>query len=591
MNRLGGKSNSGEGGEEEIRFRPYEADAPERSVAEWHPKKGDWGNSYIKQVASGRFGVTPTYLASAREIEIKMAQGSKPGEGGHIPGHKVTEDIARTRRAQPGMKLISPPPHHDIYSIEDLAQLIYDLKRVNERATVCVKLVSNVGIGTVASGVAKGYADTIQVSGHDGGTGASPLSSIKHAGLPWELGLAEVQQTLMVNDLRGRVKLRVDGGLKTGRDVAIAAMLGAEEYGFGTAPLVALGCVMARQCHQNTCPVGVATQRDDLRERFPGKPENVVAFFLFVAEQVRHILSELGLTRLDELVGRVDLLHRKTNLTKQAETVDVSALLGDVDPEGKIARKQTVARNSRPEDSPLDETVWQAVNAALEKGDAQFDGSWTVNNGDRSLGARTAGNLTYNRLNGDLRELELDLFFSGSAGQSFGAFCDDRMTLRLRGDAQDYVAKGMAGGTIAITATHDDLDRIDVVMGNTVAYGATGGELFAAGSAGERLAVRNSGATIVVKGCGDHGCEYMTGGTVVVLGEIGANFGAGMTGGVAYIADRPGSQVRLNSESVETRPLTEEDEVALNQLVARYGGATGRAAQPGPMLKVMPKID
>jgi glutamate synthase domain-containing protein 2/glutamate synthase domain-containing protein 1/glutamate synthase domain-containing protein 3 len=587
MNRLGGKSNSGEGGEEEIRFRPYEADAPDRSVAAWHPQKGDWGNSYIKQVASGRFGVTPTYLASARELEIKMAQGSKPGEGGQIPGHKVTEDIARTRRAQPGMKLISPPPHHDIYSIEDLAQLIYDLKRVNERATVCVKLVSNVGIGTVASGVAKGYADTIQVSGHDGGTGASPLSSIKHAGLPWELGLAEVQQTLVANDLRGRVKLRVDGGLKTGRDVAIAAMLGAEEFGFGTAPLVALGCVMARQCHQNTCPVGVATQREDLRERFPGTPDNVVAFFLFVAEHVRHIIAELGLHTLDDLVGRVDLLERKSDLPKQARTVDVSLLLGDVDPEGRRARKQAVERNDRPEEPPLDQTVWDAVNAAWQAGDERYDGSWEVDNGDRSLGARTSGNLARYRLDGADRPFEVDLFFRGSAGQSFGAFCDEGMTLRLRGDAQDYVGKGMAGGTIALSATHDDPERIDVVMGNTCAYGATGGEIFAAGAAGERLAVRNSGATIVVEGCGDHGCEYMTGGIVVVLGDVGANFGAGMTGGVAYIADREASRVRLN-DSVRAEPLSDTDVELLNDLVARYGGATGRAVQLGDMLKIVP---
>ncbi len=586
MNRLGGKSNSGEGGEEEIRFTPYPADAPERSLAKWHPKEGDWGNSYIKQVASGRFGVTPTYLASARELEIKMAQGSKPGEGGQIPGHKVTEDIARTRRAQPGVKLISPPPHHDIYSIEDLAQLIYDLKRVNERATVCVKLVSNVGIGTVAAGVAKGYADTIQVSGHDGGTGASPLSSIKHAGLPWELGLAEVQQTLLANDLRGRVKLRVDGGLKTGRDVAIAAMLGAEEFGFGTAPLVALGCVMARQCHQNTCPVGVATQREDLRERFPGTPENVVAFFLFVAEHVRHILAELGMKTMDDLIGRVDLLERRESLPKQAASVDVSLLLGDPDPEGRRDRKKAVERNDRPEEPPLDQHVWESVKAAWDKGEQHFEGAWAVQNGDRSLGARTSGQLAYLRLGGDDRPFEVDLFFRGSAGQSFGAFCDEGITLRLRGDAQDYVGKGMAGGMIALSATHDDLDRLDVVMGNTVAYGATGGALFAAGAAGERLAVRNSGATIVVEGCGDHGCEYMTGGAVIVLGTIGANFGAGMTGGVAYVADQPDLSERL-SASVRLEELTPEDEAFVQEWVGRFGGATGRASSATSLKKVV----
>jgi glutamate synthase domain-containing protein 2/glutamate synthase domain-containing protein 1/glutamate synthase domain-containing protein 3 len=572
MNRIGGRSNSGEGGEEPVRFRPYETDAPERSVAGWHPQRGDWGNSAIKQVASGRFGVTPDYLVSATELEIKMAQGSKPGEGGHIPGFKVTEDIARTRRSQPGMTLISPPPHHDIYSIEDLAQLIYDLKRVNADATVAVKLVSVVGVGTIATGVAKGYADAIQISGHDGGTGASPLSSIKHAGLPWELGIGEVQQRLVENDLRGRVRLRVDGGLKTGRDVVVAAMLGGEEFGFGTTALVAAGCVMARQCHSNTCPVGIATQREDLRQRFKGKPDHVVSFMLFVAEHVRFILSELGVRTLDEVVGRVDLLQRKSELPPRAQRVDLSKLLWGPDQSGTRAKRHMGQRNDRPEDvPPLDQRLFEDAVEQWGEGGVRLE--YAIRNADRSVGARLAGEIA--RRQADLSDGFFDLRFEGQAGQSFGVFCNSGMKLQLVGEAQDYVAKGMAGGEIVITPP-EGTGQSEVIMGNTVAYGATGGTLFATGAAGERLAVRNSGATIVVEGCGDHGCEYMTGGTVVVLGKTGLNFAAGMSGGEAFVLDEDGRFAsRLNTGMSECGSMSEADADRLRDLLERYEAATG----------------
>ena len=570
MNKIGGKSNSGEGGEEPSRLHPYGHDAPERSVAAWHPHAGDVGTSAIKQVASGRFGVTPDYLVSARQLEIKMAQGSKPGEGGQIPGFKVTEEIAATRRSQPGITLISPPPHHDIYSIEDLAQLIYDLKRVNEEATVAVKLVSVVGIGTIATGVAKGYADAIQISGHDGGTGASPLGSIKHAGLPWELGLGEVQQRLVENDLRGRVTLRVDGGLKTGRDVVIAALLGAEEFGFGTAALVAAGCVMARQCHSNTCPVGVATQREDLRARFPGRPEHVVSFMMFVAEHVRMILAEMGFRTLDEIIGRVELLEPRSDLPERAQRVDLNKLLWEPDRSGERARKCERPRNDRPEATPLNQLVAQACEESWEPGLQQI---WRIDNGQRSVGARLSGRIA--RRGERLPDGHFDLRFEGEAGQSFGVFCNDGMRLTLVGEAQDYVAKGMAGGEIVL---RPNVDGSWVIMGNTVAYGATGGVLLAAGAAGERLAVRNSGATVVVEGCGDHGCEYMTGGTVVVLGETGINFAAGMSGGEAYVWDPDGAlEGRLNRGMADMHPLEAEDERYLASLLQRHVAATASA--------------
>jgi len=578
MNRLGAKSNSGEGGEDEERFRPYEKDMPERSFAPWHPKAGDWSNSAIKQVASGRFGVTPAYLVSARELEIKMAQGSKPGEGGQIPGHKVSEEIARIRRSVPGVTLISPPPHHDIYSIEDLAQLIYDLKRVNKEARVGVKLVSTAGVGTIAAGVAKGYADNIQISGYDGGTGASPLSSVKHAGVPWELGLAETQQVLIENDLRGRVSLRVDGGMKTGRDVMIAALLGAEEYGFGTAALVAAGCAMIRQCHLNTCPVGVATQREDLRKKYPGQPEHVINFLTYVAQQVRMILAEMGFRSLDEVIGRVDLLEaRPVSLPKTAD-LDLSAVLRDADPSGVRARRSSRPRNDRPEESvPLDEIIWQETRGAVAA-EQPFRARYAITNRERSVGARLSGEIA--RLYGDagLPTGTVQLHFTGVAGQSFGAFNGAGVHLTLEGEAQDYVGKGMAGGEIVVKprAGVHLIPEENVIVGNTLLYGATGGSLYASGRAGERLAVRNSGAHAVVEGCGDHGCEYMTGGVVVVLGPTGRNFGAGMSGGVAFVLDTGDFERRYNPGMVSlARTLSDLDEALLKALLARHAALTG----------------
>ncbi len=580
MNRLGAKSNSGEGGEDARRFRRYERDMPELSHAPWHPKTGDWGNSAIKQVASGRFGVTPEYLVSAQELEIKMAQGSKPGEGGQIPGHKVNEEIAAIRRSVPGVTLISPPPHHDIYSIEDLAQLIYDLKRVNKEARVGVKLVASAGVGTIAAGVAKGYADNIQISGFDGGTGASPLSSVKNSGVPWELGLAETQQVLLENNLRGRVSLRVDGGMKTGRDVMMGALLGAEEYGFGTSALVAAGCVMQRACHLNTCSVGIATQREDLRKKFPGQPEHVVNFLVYVAQQVRMILAEMGFRTLDEVVGRVDLLSAKTPPHAKA-ALDLSAVLRDADPDGSKPRRSQMRHNDRPEDAPpLDETVYQDALETIATG-APLVKRYAITNRERSVGARLAGEIA--RVHGDagLPSATVQLHFSGVAGQSFGVFNISGVQLTLEGEAQDYVGKGMAGGEIIVRPpeTVPFTPSENTIIGNTVLYGATGGSLYAAGRAGERLAVRNSGARVVVEGCGDHGCEYMTGGVTVVLGSTGRNFGAGMSGGVAYVFDETGTlEGRTNGGMVALERLTAQvDTDLLKALVARHAALTGSA--------------
>ena len=624
MNRLGGKSNSGEGGEAAERLRPYREPLPAKGSedgvhhASWRPECGDWGNSAIKQVASGRFGVTAEYLASAREIEIKMAQGSKPGEGGQIPGKKVSPEIAAIRRSVPGVTLISPPPHHDIYSIEDLAQLIYDLKRVNREARVTVKLVAGAGVGTIAAGVAKGYADGIQISGADGGTGASPLSSIKHAGAPWELGLAESQQVLVLNNLRGRVTLRVDGGLKTGRDVVLAALLGAEEYGFGTAALVAEGCIMARQCHLDTCPVGVASQRPELRIRFPGRPEHVVRYFLHVAAQVRRILAEMGFRSLEEIVGRNDLLEPRDGLElRHGAGIDLSALLADPDPEGARVHRCQTRRNDRPEGTPpLDEVVWRDCEPAVQSG-GSFRRSYRITNRDRSVGARLAGEIARRRLAREPEREEggtagpeagaLELEFHGVAGQSFGAFLPRGVCFALVGEAQDYVGKGLSGGELVLAPPPDapfaasgDGHR-QVICGNTVLYGATGGRLFAAGRAGERLCVRNSGAVAVVEGCGDHGCEYMTRGVTVVLGATGRNFGAGMSGGLAYVFDPRGVfPARLNPGMVElAEGLDGMDERLLRELVEHHRRLTGstRAADLladweaalGAFRKVVPK--
>ncbi|HEU5100009.1 MAG TPA: glutamate synthase large subunit [Roseiflexaceae bacterium] len=557
MNRLGGLSNSGEGGEDPERFQ-------------------DERNSTIKQVASGRFGVTPGYLASASELQIKMAQGSKPGEGGQLPGHKVTEEIARIRHTTPGVQLISPPPHHDIYSIEDLSQLIYDLKQVNPRAAVSVKLVAEAGVGTVAAGVAKGGADVILISGHSGGTGASPLSSIKNAGVNWELGLAEAQQTLVLNGLRGRVRLRADGGLKTGRDVLMAALLGADEFSFGTAALVAEGCVMARTCHSNNCPVGIATQRPELRAKFTGTPEQVIHFMLHIAQEVRELLAELGARTLDEVIGRTDLLRQIKRGVAESDRVDLSALLERLDQPGEAIRN-TQAWNGRVATSEMNAQILRDATPALEHGN-EAELEYTIINCDRTVGATLSGAIGERYGDAGLPEGTITLRFTGSAGQSFGAFQARGVRTVLVGEANDYVGKGMAGGEIVVRpraesryATHEN-----TIIGNTVLYGATGGALYAAGRAGERFAVRNSGAVAVVEGLGDHGCEYMTGGVVLVLGATGRNFGAGMSGGLAYIFEEEGSfPTRCNTDMVEFSALEAEDEANIRALLAQHLELTG----------------
>ncbi|MGH7242601.1 MAG: glutamate synthase large subunit [Phycisphaerales bacterium] len=578
MNRLGARSNSGEGGEDPARFARYDDHSLPQLKGGWRPSPGDWGNSIIKQVSTARFGVTPLYLAAATELEIKMGQGAKPGEGGQIPGFKVTPEIAGLRRAAPGTTLISPPPHHDIYSIEDLAQLIYDLKRVNRLARIAVKLVSTVGVGTIAAGVVKAYADVIQISGHEGGTGASPLSSIKHAGLPWELGLAETQQVLVKNGLRGRVRLRVDGGLRTGRDVIFAALMGAEEFGFGTVALLAAGCIMARQCHSNTCPVGIATQREDLRAKFPGRPEHVISFMLYTAEQVRLILAELGVRSLDEIVGHAELLESRQDVSlPKSERLDLTALLAR--PPAAAVLRQVTPRNVRPEtEMPLDERVLADAWPLLYAG-GTLTQTYSICNRDRTVGARLAGEIARFKGEAGFAEDTANLIFEGVAGQSFGAFCTRGMRLTLRGDAQDYVGKSMHGGTIVIAQPEDCVveSHINTIVGNTVLYGATGGEVFIAGRAGERFCVRNSGCMAVVEGCGDHGCEYMTGGTVVILGAFGRNFGAGMSGGEAFVLDLHGHLPELaNREMIElSRVQPGADERRLRSLIEKHLQLTG----------------
>ncbi|MDR7485326.1 MAG: glutamate synthase large subunit [Armatimonadota bacterium] len=575
-NRIGARSNSGEGGEDPARFAPR--------------PDGESANSTIKQIASARFGVTPAYVRSAVELEIKMAQGSKPGEGGQLPGHKVSEEIARIRRSQPGITLISPPPHHDIYSIEDLAQLIYDLKVVHPQARVAVKLVAETGVGTIAAGVAKGYADTIQISGLDGGTGASPLDSIKHAGLPWEIGLAETQRVLIDSGLRGRVRLRVDGGLKTARDVVIAAALGADEFGFGSAAVAALGCVMARQCHLNTCPVGIATQREDLRRKFPGTPENVINFLVGLAEQVRGLLADLGVRRLDEIIGRADRLRprmpgrpgperpeRAASGERERPRLDVAALLASYPPPDDDRPRRCLAeRNARP-DEPYDETHLMPLLPAIEAGQP-VELHLPLRNVHRAVASRLAGAIASRWGDAGLPEGSVRLHFTGAAGQSFGAFLLPGMHLRLVGEANDSVGKSMAGGEIVLAAPRPLLaeSHRHVIAGNTLLYGATGGRFFAAGRVGERFAVRNSGAVAVVEGAGDHACEYMTGGVVVVLGEIGRNFGAGMTGGEAFVYDDAGTfPHRYNTQLVTITRLTPDDADRLRDLVAAHHRATG----------------
>lgn len=557
MNRLGGLSNSGEGGEDPARY-------------------DNERNSTIKQVASGRFGVTPAYLASAQELQIKMAQGSKPGEGGQIPGVKVSEEIARIRHTTPGVSLISPPPHHDIYSIEDLAQLIYDLKQVNPQAAVSVKLVAEAGVGTIAAGVAKGGADVIHISGHSGGTGASPLSSIKNAGVNWELGLAETQQTLVLNRLRGRVRLRVDGGLKTGRDVVVAAMLGADEFSFGTTALIAEGCVMARTCHSNNCPVGVATQRPDLRAKFTGKPEDVVTFFRHVAHEVREVLASLGVRALDDIIGRTDMLRQVPRGHPGADALDLSALLARLDAPGDPIHN-TQPWSGMIGTGALNQRLLEDAAPALEH-HLSVELHYPISNVDRTVGATLAGEIGRRFGEAGLPEGTMTISFRGSAGQSFGAFLAPGMRMLIDGECNDYVGKGMAGGEIIVRpsplaryAWHESS-----IIGNTCLYGATGGTLFAAGRAGERFAVRNSGAVAVVEGVGDHGCEYMTGGVVLVIGPAGRNFAAGMTGGLAYVYDEHGGfPSRCNTEMVTLGMLDPADEDNVRALLVRHVEVTG----------------
>jgi glutamate synthase domain-containing protein 2/glutamate synthase domain-containing protein 1/glutamate synthase domain-containing protein 3 len=574
MNRIGGKSNSGEGGEDPARFHRRE--------------NGDWANSAIKQIASGRFGVSAAYLATAREIEIKMAQGAKPGEGGQLPGHKVSAYIAKLRHAVPGVTLISPPPHHDIYSIEDLAQLIYDLKQVNPHARVCVKLVAEAGVGTIAAGVAKAHADIILVSGHEGGTGASPLSSIKNAGSPWELGVAETHQVLMLNGLRNRVTLRTDGGMRTGEDIVYAALLGAEEFNFGTTAMIAMGCVYVRKCHLNTCPVGIATLDEKLRGKFKGKPENVVTFFNAVAEEVREIMARLGFRTLEEMVGHVECLRqREVPGHPKANRIDLSPLLTDVSG-GDLSslRCATRHRNDGPEDRTIDDLVLQEAQDALNDG-KPIELHYKVKNTNRSVGTQVSGTIGYHNGGDGLPEGTITLQLQGTAGQSLGAFLSPGVRLVLEGEANDYVGKSMSGGEIIIKApTKRQFEPADcMILGNTVLYGATGGKLFANGRAGERFAVRNSGATAVVEGVGDHGCEYMTNGCVVILGETGKNFGAGMTGGVAYIWDPQGEvPENLNPQLVEVSKLREKAEIDHLQGLVQAHAEKTVSARAGELL-------
>jgi glutamate synthase (NADPH/NADH) large chain len=561
MNRIGGRSNSGEGGEDEARFIPL--------------PNGDSKRSAIKQVASARFGVTAYYLVNGDELQIKIAQGAKPGEGGQLPGHKVDDAIARVRHSVPGVTLISPPPHHDIYSIEDLAQLIHDLKCVNPRARVSVKLVSETGVGTIAAGVAKAHADSIQIAGHDGGTGASPLSSIQHAGTPWELGLAETHQVLVLNGLRQRVRIQVDGQLKTGRDVAFAALLGADEFGFATAPLVASGCIMMRKCHLNTCPVGIATQDPVLRARFQGTPEHVINYLFFVAEELRGIMARLGFRTMDDMMGRPDCIAPRSLQHPKAKWLDFRDVLAHVTGAEQVSGAADVlAVTSDPfsHARPTDETLLEGARLSLKYGE-QTTMQMQLTNADRAFGARLAGELARKYGPDGLPEGTVVVEATGTAGQSFGAFATRGMLLVLEGDANDYVGKGLSGGVLAVRPparskfkAHDN-----VIIGNTCLYGATTGKAFFAGRAGERFAVRNSGAVTVVEGVGDHGCEYMTGGTVVVLGPTGRNFAAGMSGGIAYVLDDDRALAsRVSKAMVDLEPLTSEDEEIVRALVKEH---------------------
>ena len=563
MNRIGGKSNSGEGGENEERF--------------YKDANGDWKNSSIKQVASGRFGVTSNYLTSASEIQIKMAQGAKPGEGGQLPGAKVNPEIAKTRNSTPYVGLISPPPHHDIYSIEDLSQLIYDLKSANREARINVKLVSEVGVGTVAAGVAKAKADVILISGHDGGTGASPLTSLKHAGLPWELGLAEAQQTLVMNNLRNRVVVECDGQLKTGRDVAIACLLGAEEFGFATAPLVASGCIMMRVCHLNTCPVGIATQNPELRKKFKGQPEHVVNFMYFVAQELREIMAQLGFRTVNEMVGQVQKLNRNKTIDQyKAFGIDLSPILHRVPVSENVKLYNTETQDHDLEKALDFLVITKAHPAIFRKEKITLD--FKITNEDRAFGAILSNEISKIYGAQGLPENTLKVNFTGSAGQSFGAFATKGLTLVVSGNTNDYIGKGLSGAKLIVKVPEEAtiVPEENIIIGNVALYGATAGEAYINGKAGERFCVRNSGAKAVVEGIGDHGCEYMTGGVAVILGEIGRNFGAGMSGGIAFVYDAKNTfNKRCNSEGLNLDPVSESEDInELKQLIENHYNAT-----------------
>jgi glutamate synthase (NADPH/NADH) large chain len=563
MNRIGGKSNTGEGGEDEMRYELMAS--------------GDSMRSAIKQVASGRFGVTSNYLTNADELQIKMAQGAKPGEGGQLPGHKVDDWIAKTRHSTPGVGLISPPPHHDIYSIEDLAQLIFDLKNANRAARINVKLVSKAGVGTIAAGVAKAHADVILIAGYDGGTGASPISSVKHAGLPWELGLAEAHQTLVRNKLRSRVVLQTDGQLKTGRDLAIAALMGAEEWGVATAALVAGGCIMMRKCHLNTCPVGVATQDPELRKLFSGKPEHVVNLFRFMTEELREIMAELGFRTINEMVGRVQFLKVKENLQNwKAKKVDLSAILHPVN-----NAKGMTLYNSEQQDHGMadiiDWKLWEDAKPALADKTPVF-GTYDVKNTDRTIGTLLSNEVSKIYGSAGLPDNTINYKFKGSAGQSFGAFATKGISFELEGEGNDYVGKGLSGAQLAVYPSADAtfIPEDNIIIGNVALYGATAGELFIRGMAGERFAVRNSGATTVVEGIGDHGCEYMTGGRALILGPTGRNFAAGMSGGIAWVYNPDNAFAEnCNTEMVDLDPLSVKDEEQITTLLRKHVSLTG----------------
>jgi len=565
MNRIGGRSNTGEGGEDPERFT-------------WTNELGDSKNSAIKQVASGRFGVTSDYLSNAGELQIKMAQGAKPGEGGELPGTKVYPWIAKTRHTTPGVGLVSPPPHHDIYSIEDLAELIHDLKNANRRARVSVKLVSEVGVGTIAAGVAKAHADVVLISGYDGGTGASPISSIKHAGLPWELGLAETHQTLLLNNLRSRIIIEADGQLKTGRDVAIAALLGAEEFGFATAPLVTLGCVMMRVCHSNTCPTGVATQDPILRKNFTGKPEHVVNFMRYVAEELREIMAQLGFRTVNEMVGRVDLLEAKKAIDHwKAQGLDLSNILFQPQVGLDVGRYNTEQQDHGLEKSIDMTRLLDICRPAIERGES-VSAELPITNVDRVVGTIVGNEITRSHGAQGLPDGTVRLRFNGSAGQSFGAFIPRGITMELSGDANDYLGKGLSGGSIVVYPPSDSVFKAEenIIAGNVAFYGATSGTAYIRGMAGERFCVRNSGVNAVVEGVGDHGCEYMTGGSVVVLGSTGRNFAAGMSGGIAYVLDEQGDFAsRCNTETAALEHLDDSDKAIVRLMVEKHAEFTG----------------